>query len=72
MLQSDKDEVDLGRGQYYWLKEIDQDFSRTVKPTLHLFGYWFVFHWIMYALTTILLSAVIVEIIIDIVGYDIL
>ena len=71
MLQSDKDEVDLGRGRYYWLKKIDQDFSTTVKPTLRLFGYWFVFHWIMYALTTILLSAVIVEIIIDIVGYDI-
>ena len=68
LVSNDNGKIDSGR--YYWLQKIDQNYIDQVKSTLDLFGIWFVFHWIMYALTTILLSAVIVQVVIDIVGYN--
>ena len=56
-------------GQYYWLREIDKVFIKEVKPTLDLLGVWFIFHWIAYAITTMLLSAFIVQVIIDVIRY---
>ena len=69
LLSSESDKIDKGR--YYWLQKIDQKYIDDVKPTLDLFGHWFVVHWFSYALTTVLLSAVIVQVVIDIVGYNI-
>ena len=43
--------------------------SKEVKPTLDQFGVWFIFHWISCALTTILLSAFIVQVIIDVIRF---
>ena len=64
-----KEKVD--RDNYYKLQEKDQEFIRKVKPTLDLFGVWFIFHWIAYAITTMLLSAFIVQVIIDTIRYNI-
>ena len=46
----DKEKVDKGR--YYWLQKIDQEFIHHVQPTLALLGVWFIFHWILYTITT--------------------
>ena len=56
---------------YYELQEIDQKFIDRVKPTLDLYGVWFIFHWIFYSLTSVLHSAVIVELVLDVVSYRI-
>ena len=61
----------IERARFYWLQKIDQDFMKQVKPTLHLFGKWFIVHWTLFALTTVLLTAFIVQIIIDIIQCDI-
>ena len=60
----------IDRGRYYLLQKMDQNFINQVKPILELLGIWFVFHWTLYALTTVLLSAFIVEIIVDILKFD--
>ena len=57
--------------QYYELQTIDQEFIDGVKPTLDLYGVWFIVHWIFYSLTSVLLSAVIVEMVLDVVSYHI-
>ena len=55
---------------------MDQNFINQVKPILELLGIcfvlgiWFDFHWALYALKTVLLSAFIVENIIDILKFD--
>ena len=56
---------DENMGRYYLLQNIDQEFIKQVKPILRLFGIWFLFHWILNALTTVLLSAVILELVIN-------
>ena len=55
----DKEKVDKGR--YYWLQKIDQEFIQQVQPTLALLGVWFIFHWILYTITTALASAALIE-----------
>ena len=69
LLQSQKVE-DVERGRYQWLQKIDQNFIKQVKPMLKLFGFWFIVHWTLYALTTMLLSAFIVQIIIEVIQYN--
>ena len=64
----DREEVD--RGRYYWLQKLDQNFIQQVKPILDLFGVWFIFHWTLYALTTVLLSAFIIQIITEVLQYN--
>ena len=64
LLQSDKVEK-MDRGRYLWLQKMDQNFIKQVKPMLILFGFWFIVHWTLYALTSVLLSAFIVQIIIE-------
>ena len=55
LLQStDKEEV--GKGRYKWLQKLDQEFIKKVEPTLDLFGIWFIFHWVSFALTTMLFT----------------
>ena len=54
---------------YYKLQEDDQNFIDGVKPTLDLYGVWFIFHWIFYSLTSLLHSAVIIELLLDVVSY---
>ena len=67
LIQSnDKEKVD--RGHYFWLQKMDQEFIKQVRPTLFLFGRWFIFH---YTLTTVLFSASIIQFIIDISRYNI-
>ena len=51
LLQSDKVEK-MDRGRYLWLQKADQNFIKQVKPMLILFGFWFIFHWTLYALTS--------------------
>ena len=69
LLQSDdKEKVD--RGRYHWLQKMDQNIIKQVKPILKLFGYWFIFHWTFFALTTMLLCAFLVEIIIQVIEYN--
>ncbi len=63
-----KEKVD--RENFHQLQKIDKEFIDQVKSTLHLFGVWFIFHWTLYALTTVLLSAFIIEIIITIIQND--
>ena len=55
--------------KYYRLQNIDQDFIKKAKPILKLFGVWFILHWILNALTTVLLSAVIIELVLDLIAY---
>ena len=64
----DKEKAD--RGRYYWLVKYDQNFIEQVKPILDVFGLWFIFHWTLYALTTVLLSAFIIQIVIGIIQYN--
>ena len=59
------------KGQYYLLQIIYQSFVEKVKPTLNLLGYWFIAHWLLHALTTVLLSAVIIEMIMDFFRYKV-
>ena len=63
-----KEKVD--KENFYKLQEIDQKFIKEVEPALYLVGVWFIVHWTLYALTTVLLSAFIIEIIINIIQYD--
>ena len=56
----DKEKVDKGR--YILLQKLDQEFIKKVAPTLDLFGLWFIFHWVSFALTTMLLTGYILEI----------
>ena len=65
----DKEKVDKGR--YYWLQKIDQEFIHHVQPTLALLGVWFIFHWILYTITTALASAALIEAAIDFVRFNI-
>ena len=64
LLQS-ANEHEVNKGYYYLLRNIDQKFINEVKPILKIFGCWFIIHWIFNALTTVLLSAVIIELVID-------
>ena len=64
-----EDNKNVDRGRYHWLLKIDQDFIKQVKPVLELFGLWFIFHWTLYALTTVLLSAFIIQIIIEVLQF---
>ena len=54
------------RGCYYLLRNIDGKFIDCVKPILDLFGYWFILHWVLYGLSTVLLSASVVELVVDV------
>ena len=67
-LLDSQDNEEVNKGRYYLLQKIDQKFIDEVKPTLELYGVWFIFHWILHSLTSVLLSAVIVELTIDVVG----
>ena len=61
LLQSnDKEEVSKGR--YMWLQKLDQDFIKNVEFTLDRFGLWFIFHWVSFALTAMLLTGYILQI----------
>ena len=64
----DKEKVDKGR--YYWLQKIDQEFIHHVQPTLALLGVWFIFHWILYTITTALASAALLENIVTFVMFN--
>lgn len=64
-LLASQDNEKLNKGRYFLLQKIDQKFIDEVKPTLELYGIWFIFHWILHSLTSVLLSAVTVELIID-------
>ena len=61
---NDKEKVD--RARYFWLRKMDKDFIDQVKPTLDLLGVWFFVHWVMYALTTVLLTAFVLQNFLDI------
>ena len=64
-LLTSQDNEKVNKGRFYLLQKIDQNFIDEVKPTLELYGIWFIFHWILHSLTSVLLSAVTVELIID-------
>ena len=64
-------EEKLSRDYYDSLQKTDQDFLNKVKPTLKLVGCWFIFHWSMFGLTTVLNTAFIVQIIIDLIQYKV-
>ena len=57
---NNKEEVNEGR--YICLQKLDQHFIDDVEPTLNLFGIWFIVHWVSYALTTMLLTGYILQI----------
>ena len=63
------DEREVNKGLYYLLRNIDQKFIEQTKPILKLFGIWFIYHWFFNALTTVLLSAIIIEFEIDVIAY---
>ena len=64
------DEHKRNKGLYYLLRNIDQKFTeQKAKPILKLFGCWFIVHWTLNALTTVLLSAVIIELVLDLLAY---
>ena len=65
----DKEKVDKGR--YYWLQKIDKEFIHHVQPTLALLGVWFIFHWVLYTITTALASAAMIVDAIDFVRLNI-
>ena len=69
LIQSDE-ERKVDRGRFYLLQKLDHDFIEQVKPTLDLLGMWFIVHFILYGLTTVLLSAFILQIIIDVLQYS--
>ena len=60
-----KNEAKRNNGQYYLLQNIYLDFVKQVKPTLDLLGYWFIAHWLLHALTTVVLSAVVIELVVN-------
>ena len=60
---------EIERGHYHLLRKMDKEFVNELKPTLHLFGVWFIFHWTLYALTTVLLSAFLVQNIVEVLQY---
>ena len=60
------DKANQKRGCYYLLQNIDGNLIDCVKPILDLFGYWFILHWVLYGLSTVLLSASVVELVVDI------
>ena len=64
MLESGN-ETERKNGQYYLLQNIYLGFIKQVKPTLDLLGYWFIVHWLFHALTTVLLSAVVIELLVN-------
>ena len=64
LLKSTRDD-EVNRGCYYWLQKMNQSYVKQVNPMLKLFGYWFIFHWGFFALTTMLLSGFIAQIIIE-------
>ena len=64
LLKSTRDE-EMNRGCYYWLQKMNRSYVKQVNPMLKLFGYWFIFHWGFFALTTMLLSGFITQIIIE-------
>ena len=66
----DKGKEWIDREHFSELLKFDRAFIEKVKRTLDFFGIWFVFHWTLYALTTVLLSAFIVENIIEVLQYD--
>ena len=70
LIQSN-DKEKVARGRYRWLQKMDQEFIKQVKYTLGLFGVWFIFHWVLYTLTTVLLSASVIEFIINIAQFNI-
>ena len=61
LLQSTNSEK-IDKGRYIWLQKMDQEFIKKVEPTLNLFGIWFIFHWVSFALTTMLLTGYILQI----------
>ena len=65
-LLESNDKEKINRARFYWLQKMDKDFIKEVKPTLDLLGVWFLVHWVMYALTTVLLTAFVLENILDI------
>ena len=65
-LLESQDKAKQERGRYYLLRNIDGNFIDCVKPILDLFGYWFILHWVLYGLSTVLLSASVVELVVDI------
>ncbi len=50
---------------YSLLQEVDRAFVKQVKPTLDLYGVWFIFHFVSYAVTTLLLVRYVFEIIVN-------
>ena len=62
LLSDNREKVDKGR--YNWLQKMDRDFIKEVEPTLDLYGIWFIFHCIPFALTTMLLTGYILQILI--------
>ena len=68
LIQSNAKEM-VDRGRYFWLQKMDQEFIHHVMPTIRLFGLWFIFHWVLYTLTTVLLSASVIEFFVDISQY---
>ncbi len=70
MEQVNNENLDDERDYYNRLLEVDQNFINQVKYILDMLGVWFIFHWTLYALTTVLLSAFIIETIIDVLMYD--
>ena len=70
LLQS-QDKAEQERGYCYLLQSIDWKFIDSVKPILDLFGYWFIFHWILYGLSTVLMSASVVELVVDVFEYHV-
>ena len=71
LLSALKNDKQVDMECYYKLQKIDQEFIDRVKPTLDLYGVWFIFHWIFYSLTSVLDSAVIVELLLHVVSYRI-
>ena len=57
------------KGQYYLLQSTYRSVVDKVKPTLNLLGYWFIAHWLLHALTTVLLSSVIIELVVNLLQY---
>ena len=57
------------KGQYYLFQSTYRSVVEKVKPTLNLLGYWFIAHWLLHALTTVLLSSVIIELVVNLLQY---
>ena len=62
ILLESNNEKEVNKGRYIWLQKLDQHFINEVEPTLNLFGIWFIVHWVSYALTTMLLTGYILQI----------